>query len=81
MTFMRAKMVCDSVEKFQGCERLKFSAVGKVEGYAADGSDEDNTYARYTPQASLMVMVANPVLMGQVAPGDKFYVDFEKVAE
>lgn len=76
MSKMRAKFVVSSVEKFTGGEKLKLSAVGRSGSYPADGSDEDNTYAKFTPSASCEIYVANPALLGQFEPGQAFYVDF-----
>jgi len=74
---MRAKVRCTKVELNEGnSENLYFSAVCKSGSYPGDGSDEDNTYARYSPSASFMISVANPALHGQFKPGQKFYVDF-----
>jgi hypothetical protein len=76
MTTMRAKMVVESVMQHVGGETLKLRAVGKSTGYDGEGNDEDNTYAKYSPQAELSIYVANPALHGGFKPGDKFYVDF-----
>ena len=54
----------------------KFHAVCKSDGYPADGSDEDNSYAKFSPSAELTINVQNPALKGQFKPGQKFYVDF-----
>lgn len=77
---MRAKMYVESVTKVAGAELLKFRAVGKSGGYPADGSDEDNTYAKYSPSAVLELTVANPALHGKFEPGQKYYVDFTPAA-
>lgn len=76
MTTMRAKFKVASVENFKDSERLGFVAVYKDGAYPADGSDEDNTFARWTPQAECTMTVNNPALFGQFSVGDKFYVDF-----
>jgi len=60
-------------------ERLMFSGVAKSGGYPADGSDEDNTFAKFSPSVSMDFIVANPALFGKFTPGDTFYVDFTKV--
>jgi hypothetical protein len=76
MTTMRAKLQIASVTKHaHGVETLKFHAVAKTP-YPDDGSDEDNTYAKFSPSASLEITVANPALLGKFEPGQKFYVDF-----
>jgi len=73
---MRAKLVVSSVTKFNGAEKLVMNAVAKSSGYPDDGSDEDNTYAKFSPMAEFSIHVANPALFGKFEPGMKFYVDF-----
>lgn len=76
MPKMRAKLKVTAVDKYEGGERLKFSAVYKDGAYPEGGADEDNTFAMYTPQAELSMTINNPALAGQFNVGDKFYVDF-----
>lgn len=76
MTTMRAKFQISSVEKFGTSEKVNFMAIGKSGSYPTDGTDEDNTYARYTPSASCSITITNPELVGKFTPGQKFYVDF-----
>lgn len=76
MSTMRAKFVVESVQRFESSEVLKFRAVGRRSQYPSDGSDEDNTYAKFSPSASCEIHVANPALFGKFQPGQKFYVDF-----
>ena len=77
MAAMRAKLHLESVTHHShGHETLKFHAVCKSGSYPADGSDEDNTYAKFSPSASMEITVANPALIGKFTPGQKFYVDF-----
>jgi hypothetical protein len=73
---MRAKLQLSSITQTQGSETLKFHAVCKSGAYPADGSDEDNTFALFSPAASLEICVSNPALHGCFKPGQKFYVDF-----
>lgn len=78
MAVMRAKLQVSSVTKHEdGNETLKMHAVA-ASAYPDDGSDEDNTYAKYSPSASFEIYIANPALRGQFEQGDKFYVDFTK---
>ncbi len=72
---MRAKMVVLEVNRFQGSDRVKMSAVA-AKSYPGDGSDEDNTYAKFSPSGSLELSIANPTLIGKIEPGQKFYIDF-----
>jgi hypothetical protein len=83
MSNMRAKMVLNHIDKYpkEGeatQETLSFNAVAASQ-YPADGSDEDNTYAKFSPSASLNITVCNPVLLGKFSVGEKYYVDFTKV--
>jgi len=73
---MRAKMQVRDVQSTATSERLVLGAVCKAEGYPADGSGEDNSFARWTPSAELTMTVNNPELLGKFKAGDKFYVDF-----
>jgi hypothetical protein len=73
---MRAKLQVRNVENFVTSERLSFGAVCKAGGYPADGSDEDNSFAMWTPSADLTMVINNPALLGQFKIGDKVYVDF-----
>ena len=77
---MRAKMKVAEVVKTEHGETLKMCAVCKDGNYGEDGSDEDNTYAKFSPSASLEILVANPALFGQFQPGQKLYVDFTEAA-
>ncbi|MDX2235298.1 MAG: hypothetical protein NW200_12440 [Hyphomonadaceae bacterium] len=78
---MRAKVRVGAVtrtvnEAGEVCqEQVEFHAVAAT-AYPADGSDEDNTYAKYSPSAKFSITIANPALFATYAPGQKFYVDF-----
>ena len=56
-------------------EQLEFTAVPRSQ-YPEDGSDEDNTFAVWSPTASFTINVANPNLWGKFEVGQKYYVDF-----
>ena len=73
---MRAKLQIASVVSGEGYEQLKLTAVCKSGGYPADGSDEDNSFAKWTPTANLEMTINNPALHGKFKQGQKFYVDF-----
>lgn len=81
---MRAKMQVSGVTQHRNAddeltqETVHFHGVAKSDGYPADGSDEDNTFARWSPSASLEIAIANPNLFGELKVGDKFYVDFSR---
>lgn len=81
MTTMRAKMRLGSVMPLpdgQGGlaqERLSFHGVA-ASRYPEDGSDENNTYAKFSPSATTEIVVANPALIGKFTVGETYYVDF-----
>lgn len=82
MTKMRAKVRVSGVfplpnpDGSVAQERLMLHGVSKSGNYPADGSDEDNTFAKFSPSVSMDFIIANPALFGQFKPGDTFYVDF-----
>lgn len=76
---MRAKMKVFHVNRHDGYEELTLVAVSRSEGYPIDGSDENNTYAKWTPSAELKIAITNPNLVGKFYAGQTFYVDFTEV--
>jgi hypothetical protein len=78
---MRAKFVVQSVAVLETCEIVSFAAVSKSTAYPADGSDDDNTFARWSPAANCSITITNPALHGVYKAGQKFYVDFTPVDE
>lgn len=77
---MRAKMRVSGLGESTTCLSLQLTAVCKSDGYPIDGSDENNTFAKWTPMASVSMQVTNPALFGKFAIGQEFYVDFTPVA-
>jgi len=83
MSIMRAKMQVTNVQlvgedSANPAEILSLMAVSKSEGYDESGNDENNNYAKWTPQASLNMTVNNPDLFGKFATGQEYYIDFTK---
>ena len=81
MTKMRAKMLVRQVQVHSNAgvtqsETLQMNAVCPAEGYPADGSDEDNTFAKWTPNASVSIQITNPELFDKFHIGQAYYVDF-----
>lgn len=76
MSAMRAKLKVTEVQNHGQGQTLVFNAVCKAGGYPADGSDENNTFARWSPTAYLSMQVNNPALLGKFSVGQEFYVDF-----
>ena len=77
---MRAKMrVSNVVLVSETQENLSLTAVAKSESYPEDGSDENNTYAKFTPSGSVELTIQNPALLGKFTVGDEYYLDFTKV--
>ena len=79
---MRAKFQIQSVVHNLGhdgkryAETVTMSPVCKSSAYPADGLDEDNTFAKWSPSGSLSLTITNPALWDQFKPGQKFYSDF-----
>ncbi len=72
---MRAKMQIQSVAKLMwGGETIAMSAV-----YGGSTNDEDNSFAKTTPNGTINLTIANKELHGVYQPGDTFYVDFTPV--
>jgi hypothetical protein len=76
MPMMRAKLQIGSITVHPGsCEQLTMHAVA-AKSYPADGSDEDNTFAKWSPSARFEITINNPALWGRFKIGQKLYVDF-----
>jgi len=79
MTAMRAKMKINHIERrYEGQETLYFNPVSRSDRYPDDGSDENNTYAKFSPSGMLSLTVANPALLGKFNEGESYYLDFTK---
>ena len=77
MPNMRAKLRLHHIDRqCKGQETLYFHAVSKSSAYPEDGSDENNTFAKFSPSANLQLTVANPNLLDKFETGKDFYVDF-----
>lgn len=78
VTVESVKLMGNDAEGNHTHEEIQMRAVQGTKvskGYPVDGSDEDNTYAKFSPSADLRLLVANPALFGQFKPGRKFYID------
>ena len=83
MPVMRAKMQVNSITPYGTPvtqETLSMNCVAKSGAYPADGSDEDNSFARWSPSGSLSISIQNPNLFGKFTVGQKFYVDFTEAS-
>lgn len=79
---MRAKVYVSGIEKHSAeSESVRFTAISKQGAYSNDGSDEDNTYAKFSPMAHFNITIANPELIGRYHLGEKYYVDFTPVQD
>ena len=80
---MRAKLQVGSVFQHgdkpeERYDQLHFHGVC-ANKYPEDGSDENNTFAKFSPSVALSITIANPALLGKFKTGDVFYVDFTPV--
>jgi hypothetical protein len=78
MNTMRAKMVVTQVTLTTYGEKVELTCVAKSGSYPADGLDEDNTFAKFSPSGGTIIQIANPALFGALKPGEKYYLDFTK---
>lgn len=78
MADMRAKFKITNINQISETqEQLNFSAVTEAP-FDAEGASEDNSFAKFTPDGHLTMMVTNPNLIGKFAVGEKYYLDFIK---
>lgn len=85
---MRAKFRVSSVtppvvevkpgENIAPAQTIQAYPVARSDGYPADGSDENNSFAKWSPSGSLSLTVVNPALSNTIKEGDVFYVDFTR---
>lgn len=78
---MRCKVEIHEVTLHGHSEQIVARPVCKSGSYPADGSDEDNTFAKFSPSGDLRLTIANPALLGIYKPGQRFYVDWTPVEE
>jgi hypothetical protein len=81
MAVMRAKMQVQSVKNVEpwpngGTPSMELQLSAVCGKWGDDGKGEDNTYAKYTPQANLSMTINNEELFGKIKPGQTFYLDF-----
>lgn len=67
-----------SVNRTESCDAMMFMCV-PAKAYPPDGIHEDNTFSKFSPSGELKISVTNPALLGQIKPGETFYVDFSPV--
>lgn len=79
---MRAKVRIGSIIPFgptdgkPTTEVVTFHGVSKNGPYPADGLDENNSFARFSPSVDFKISIANPALIGTFEVGQTFYCDF-----
>lgn len=72
---MRAKMKVTSVSPGTASVNITMMAVTE-KPFDAEGASEDNSWARYTPMASLSMTIQNPNLLDKFKEGQTFFLDF-----
>jgi hypothetical protein len=58
-------------------EDIELRAVSK-DAYDDTGTDENNTFAKWTPSARFSLTITNTQLIGKFNIGDEYYIDFIK---
>lgn len=74
MSNMQAKLKVEYVMPSGNSEVLIMSPV-------TTGSEENKSFAQWTPWGRLELGISNPNLLGTFKPGDEYIVDFTKVTE
>lgn len=74
-------MTINQVNRSVNGEEIRLVCVGPKGQYPADGSDENNTFAKFSPSGDLRLFVANPALIGKFNPGESFYLDFTQAPD
>jgi hypothetical protein len=69
MNALRAKFAVRSVTRTQGALELNMAPVVGVAG------DENHTWSKYTPSGELRMVITNPGVGEDIAPGAEFYLD------
>jgi hypothetical protein len=83
MAAMRMKVYVTEVKPLgepKCAELLSFSVVCPSK-FEADGSSEDNSFARWSPSGGVSVTCNNPALFDKFVAGQKFYVDFTEAPD
>ena len=70
---VRAKFVCDSVTHTVSGAEVKLHAV-------TGGSNENEAFFKYTPNAEIKLATINAEAAKQFMPGQDYYVDFVAVS-
>ncbi len=76
---MRCKVKITEVKLGENCDQITAVPVCKSGAYPADGSDEDNTFSKFSPSGCLQLTIANPELLNVYRPGQQFYVDWTPI--
>jgi len=71
---LRAKFYCNAVTDFgHGSQEVKLSAV-----YDSKDNEENNQFARATPNGNLTMTVDNPNAAGFFKPGSEYFLDIHE---
>lgn len=70
---MRTKFIVESVTSFGNK-----SVTAKLRAVVGADSEENKSFSRLTPWASLEIQVTNPDSVDFFQPGEQYYLDFSK---
>lgn len=74
---VRAKFRVNAVEDYGYSKKIKLNVVYEGE---LGPNEENRRFTKATPSGECWMTVDNPYAADQFAPGDEWYVTFEKVA-
>jgi hypothetical protein len=70
----RCKFKVESVKRWSG--NFEEIVLGPVPG----GTEENESFA-FAPSGKLVIVVANTVLLGQIKPGEEYYLDLTPASQ
>ncbi len=81
---IKAKMFCASVTRSGGQEdaagNRTFQETVELSAVTYGDNDENKSFSKWTPTASVSMMITNPDAQGAFEPGKEYYVNFAEAS-
>lgn len=74
MKTIRAKFTVQSITRTRDALELKMAPVVGAQG------DENHTWSKYTPSGELRMLITNPGVGEDIAPGQEYFIDLTPAA-
>lgn len=78
---MRAKFLCNSVEKKESAPEKYYENIILSAVYSPDNNAEDNQFSEATPAGSVIITITNEKALGFFKQGNKYYLDFNEATQ